>query len=193
MTPEVGRVQQPSGKSMAPIVSIRALEILDSGGTPTVEVEVRLEDGGWSIEDPLAESDQEGWQLLTRRLGAKVLLVGDDLFVTDPARIRRGVADGVANAAVIKPNQIGTLSDTLEAIAAARSAGYASVVSRRAGDTIDDFIAELAVGAAAGLIKSGAPARGERVAKYNQLLRIEEEIGPGAVYAGVAAFRRRRP
>jgi len=147
----------------------------------------------WSIEDPLAESDGEGWRLLTQRLGGKVLLVGDDLFVTDAARIRAGMADSVANAAAIKPNQIGTLSATLEAIAAAHSGGYATVVSHRAGDTVDDFIADLAVGSAAGLIKSGAPARGERVAKYNRLLRIEEELGPGAVYAGTNAFRRRRP
>jgi enolase len=138
----------------------------------------------WSIEDGLAESDWEGWRVLTSRLGDKVQLVGDDIFVTNPAIIRRAVAEKVGNAALIKLNQIGTLTETLEAIATARNGGCGTVISHRSGETPDDFIADLAVATAAGQIKTGAPARGERVAKYNQLLRIEEELGANARYAG---------
>ena len=130
-----------------------------------------------SIEDGLSEHDPEGWGLVTHRLGDRVQLVGDDNFVTDPATIRRAVEEGVANAALIKPNQVGTVSETLEAIRAARAGGYGIVVSHRSGETWDDFIADLAVGTDAGQIKTGAPCRGERLAKYNRLLRIEEELG----------------
>jgi len=138
----------------------------------------------WSIEDGLAEEDWDGWTALTERLGNRVQLVGDDIFVTDPAIIRRAIDTKVANAALIKLNQIGTLTETLQAIEAARSGGYGAVISHRSGETSDDFIADLAVGTAAAQIKTGAPARGERVAKYNQLLRIEEELGREAHYAG---------
>ncbi|MHB1844877.1 MAG: phosphopyruvate hydratase [Deltaproteobacteria bacterium] len=138
----------------------------------------------WSIEDGLAEDDWEGWRLLTGRLGGKVQLVGDDIFVTNPTVIARAQAEGVANAALIKLNQIGTLTETLCAIRVAREGGYGTVVSHRSGETTDDFIADLSVGAGAGQIKSGAPCRGERVAKYNRLLRIEEELGGEASFAG---------
>jgi enolase len=139
----------------------------------------------WSIEDGLSEDDAAGWGLMTRRLGGRVQVVGDDVFVTDPATIRRAVEEGVANAALIKPNQVGTVSETLEAIRAARAGGYGIVVSHRSGETWDDFIADLAVGTDAGQIKTGAPCRGERLAKYNRLLRIEEELGAQGIYAGI--------
>jgi enolase len=143
-----------------------------------------------SIEDGVAENDDEGWRLITDRLGKKIQLVGDDNFVTNPAIIRAAVAAGVANAALIKLNQIGTVTETLEAIAEARKAGYGTVISHRSGETSDDFIADFAVATSAGQIKTGAPCRGERVAKYNQLLRIEEELGTAARYAGRAPFKR---
>jgi enolase len=138
----------------------------------------------WSIEDGLAEGDWDGWIRLTQQLGAKVQLVGDDLLVTNPAIIREAIARKAANATLIKLNQIGTLTETQEAIRISREAGYGTVISHRSGETSDDFIADLAVGVAAGQIKTGAPCRGERLAKYNQLLRIEEELGAAAVYAG---------
>jgi enolase len=144
----------------------------------------------WGIEDGLAEDDWAGWKLLTQRLGKKTQLVGDDIFVTNPAIIRRAISEKVGNAALIKLNQIGTLTETLEAIAIAREAGYGIVVSHRSGETPDDFIADLAVATRAGQLKTGAPCRGERVAKYNQLLRIEEELGAQAKYAGAAAYGR---
>jgi enolase len=140
----------------------------------------------WSIEDGLAEDDWDGWRDLTERLGRRVQLVGDDIFVTNPQIIEEAIAEKIANAALIKLNQIGTLTETLRAIDTARIAGYGTVISHRSGETSDDFIADLAVGTAAGQIKTGAPARGERVAKYNQLLRIEEELGAEARYAGRA-------
>jgi enolase len=126
----------------------------------------------WSIEDGLAEDDHDGWALLTRELGGRVQLVGDDTFATDPAAIARGVGDGIANASLIKPNQIGTVTETLAAMRVCREAGYGAMVSHRSGETGDTFIADLAVGSGCGQIKAGAPARGERVAKYNRLLEI---------------------
>ena len=144
----------------------------------------------WSIEDGLSEEDWGGWQNLTRRLGDRVLLVGDDVFVTNPAILERGIREKVANAALIKLNQIGTLTETQDAIAMARAAGYANIISHRSGETPDDFIADLTVATNAGLIKTGAPARGERLAKYNQLLRIEEELGSTGKYAGRTPFGR---
>ncbi len=141
-----------------------------------------------SIEDGLAQDDWEGWGLLTRRLGQKVQLVGDDLFVTNVGRIRQGIQGRVANAVLVKPNQIGTLSETLQAMALAREAGYACIISHRSGETEDTTIADLAVATGAGQIKAGAPARGERTAKYNRLLRIEEELGERA---RLAPFPRR--
>jgi enolase len=142
-----------------------------------------------SIEDGLAEDDWDGWALLTERLGGRVQLLGDDLFTTSPARLARGAAEGVANAVLVKMNQIGTLTETLAVVEQARAAGYATVVSARSGETEDDFLAHLAVGTAAGQIKVGSLAQSERLAKYNALLRIEEELGPDAPFAGRAALR----
>jgi len=142
-----------------------------------------------SIEDGMAEDDWDGWKTLTDRIGDRVQLVGDDLFVTNPSRLKEGIDRGVANAILIKLNQIGTLTETLEAIELGASAGYASMISHRSGETEDTTIADLAVATGAGQIKTGAPARSERVAKYNRLLRIEEELGPAATYPGRSAFR----
>jgi enolase len=143
-----------------------------------------------SIEDGAAEDDWEAWKLLTAELGERVQLVGDDLFVTNPVRLRRGIDDGVANSILVKVNQIGTLTETAEAINLAQVAGYTAVISHRSGETEDSTIADLAVATNAGQIKTGAPARSERVAKYNQLLRIEAELGPRAVWPGWSAFPR---
>jgi len=142
-----------------------------------------------SIEDGMAEDDWDGWKELTDRIGDRVQLVGDDLFVTNPARLQEGIDRGVGNAILIKLNQIGSLTETLEAIELASSAGYASMISHRSGETEDTTIADLAVATGAGQIKTGAPARSERVAKYNQLLRIEERLGPAGTYPGRSAFR----
>jgi enolase len=142
-----------------------------------------------SIEDGVAESDWNGWATLTRALGDRVQLVGDDVFVTNPEILRKGIAEGVGNALLVKLNQIGTVSETLDAIAIARDAGYATVISHRSGETEDSTIADLAVGTAAGQIKTGSASRSDRVAKYNQLLRIEGELGSAARYAGRAAIR----
>jgi enolase len=143
-----------------------------------------------SMEDPLAEDDWDGWRVVTERLGGRVQIVGDDLFVTNPARLRRGIEAGVANAVLIKVNQIGTLSETLDTMAIATHHGYRSMISHRSGETEDTTIADLAVATGCGQIKSGATARSERVAKYNQLLRIEEELGRTARYPGGDAFTR---
>lgn len=141
-----------------------------------------------SIEDGMAENDWKGWEILTKALGNRIQLVGDDLFVTNPQRLKRGIKQGVANAILIKVNQIGTLTETLEAMKIAKNSGYACIISHRSGETEDAFIADLAVGTDAGQIKTGAPCRSERVAKYNQLLRIEGALGSKAVYAGKKAF-----
>ena len=143
-----------------------------------------------SIEDGVAEDDWDTWERLTDRLGDRLQLVGDDLFVTNPDRLRRGIEAGVANSILIKVNQIGTLTETLEAIALARANGYSAVISHRSGETEDATIADLAVATGTGQIKTGAPARTDRVAKYNQLLRIEEELGERVNYPGWAAFPR---
>ena len=143
-----------------------------------------------SIEDPLSEDDWDGWKAITTELGSKVQLVGDDLFVTNPTRLARGIESQTANALLVKVNQIGTLTETLDAVAMAHKAGYRSMMSHRSGETEDTTIADLAVAAQCGQIKTGAPARSERVAKYNQLLRIEEELGLQAKYAGREAFPR---
>jgi enolase len=143
-----------------------------------------------SIEDGLAEDDWAGWKTLTERLGDRVQLVGDDLFVTNVERLRRGIEERAANAVLVKVNQIGTLTETLEAIELARENGYAAVMSHRSGETEDTTIADLAVATGVGQIKTGAPSRTDRVAKYNQLLRIEEQLGADAVYPGWSAFPR---
>ena len=141
-----------------------------------------------SIEDGMDEEDWEGWRRLTERLGERVQLVGDDVFATNTARLRRGIEAKVANSILIKVNQIGTLTETLEAIAMARGAGYTAVISHRSGETEDVTIADLAVATGCGQIKAGAPSRSDRVAKYNQLLRIEEQLGADAEFPGRAAF-----
>jgi enolase len=142
-----------------------------------------------SIEDGMDENDWDGWKALTDRIGDGVQLVGDDLFVTNPERLREGIARGVANSILVKVNQIGTLTETLEAVRIAREAGYTAVMSHRSGETEDTTIADLAVATGCGQIKTGAPSRSDRVAKYNQLLRIEEALGADATYPGRSAFR----
>ncbi|HVQ13897.1 MAG TPA: phosphopyruvate hydratase, partial [Vicinamibacterales bacterium] len=142
-----------------------------------------------SIEDGLAEGDWPGWQLLTQKLGARVQLVGDDVFVTNPEILRKGIAEKVGNALLVKLNQIGTVSETLDAIQIARDAHYATIISHRSGETEDSTIADLAVATSAGQIKTGSASRSDRTAKYNQLLRIEEELGSAARYAGLSAIR----
>jgi enolase len=141
-----------------------------------------------SIEDGLGEDDREGWIALTRRLGARVQLVGDDVFVTNPAILQEGIRHGLANAVLVKVNQVGTLTETLEAVELAKRAGYGTIISHRSGETEDSFVADLAVGVNAGQIKTGSLSRGERTAKYNQLLRIEEELGGAAAWPGRAIF-----
>jgi enolase len=170
-----------------------------SGGAPRSSAEMVDLYADWierypivSIEDGMAEDDWDGWRLLTERLGRRVQLVGDDLFVTNSARLRRGIEEGVANSILVKVNQIGTLTETLETIKLARDAGYTTVISHRSGETEDVTISDLVVATNAGQIKTGAPARSDRVAKYNQLLRIEEELGDTAKYAGKSAFNVRR-
>ena len=143
-----------------------------------------------SIEDPLDESDWDGWKAMTDRMGDKVQIVGDDLFVTNPERLARGIETGTANALLVKVNQIGSLTETLDAVELAQRNGYRCMMSHRSGETEDTTIADLAVATNCGQIKTGAPARSERVAKYNQLLRIEEELDDAAVYAGAGAFPR---
>ena len=143
-----------------------------------------------TIEDPLAEEDWDGWKELTASLGNQVQLVGDDLFVTNTERLARGIAEGAGNSILVKVNQIGTLTETLDAITMAQRAGFTAVISHRSGETEDTTIADLAVATNAGQIKTGAPARSERVAKYNQLLRIEDELGSQAGFAGRGAFPR---
>src|SRR2546426_9477877 len=142
-----------------------------------------------SIEDGMAEDDWDGWKQLTAALGAKVQLVGDDLFVTNVARLKQGIERGIANSILIKVNEIGTLPETLGAIELARDAGYSAVISHRWGETEDTTIGDRAVAPGAGMIKPGAPARSERVAKYNRLLEIEAELGEAAVYAGRTKLR----
>src|SRR5262249_6591189 len=140
--------------------------------------------------DGMAEDDWEGWALLTRALGNRIQLVGDDLFVTNPDRVTRGIADGIANAVLIKVNQIGTLSETLETIEMAMCAGYGAVMSHRSGETEDATIADLAVATNCGQIKTGSLSRSDRLAKYNQLIRIEEQLGAAARYPGRSIIRR---
>jgi enolase len=143
-----------------------------------------------SIEDGLAEDDWAGWANLTSALGGRVQLVGDDLFVTQTERLERGIREKVANSILVKVNQIGTLSETLDAVRTAQHAGYTAVISHRSGETEDAFIADLAVATSAGQIKTGSASRSDRLAKYNQLLRIADQLGPDARFAGTAPYRR---
>jgi enolase len=143
-----------------------------------------------SLEDPLAEEDWPGWQQLTASIGGQVQVVGDDLFVTNSERLRRGIAERSANSLLVKLNQIGSVTETLDAVSLAHRAGFSCVISHRSGETGDTTISDLAVATNCGQIKTGAPARGERVAKYNQLLRIEELLGDAATYAGADAYPR---
>lgn len=191
------------GEEIAIAIDAAATELLQPNGLYKLDREGRtLESGAlvdlwasWaskypiiSIEDGLAEDDWNGWEALTARIGGKVQIVGDDLLVTNTHRIERAIDAGAANALLVKPNQIGTLTETLDAITLARGAGWASILSHRSGETEDTTIADLAVATNAGQIKTGAPSRSERVAKLNRLLRIEEQLGARAVYAGRAAF-----
>jgi enolase len=198
----IGKAGYTPGLDVAIALDVAATEFFEQGGY-RFEGTVRSADemiayydelvGSYpivSIEDPLAEDDWEGWQRLTAVLGSRVQLVGDDLFVTNPQRLARGLSDGAANALLVKVNQIGTLSETLDAVDMAHRAGYRTMMSHRSGETEDTTIADLAVATNCGQIKTGAPARSERVAKYNQLLRIEEELEDAARYAGAAAFPR---
>jgi enolase len=192
------------GPQVAIALDPAASEIRDGDGYSLASEDRRLSSAGlvdlweeWldrypivSIEDGMAEDDWAGWSLLTAQMGDRVQLVGDDVFVTNQALLRRGIEEGVANSILIKPNQIGTLTETLECVRMAHRAAYSTVISHRSGETEDATVADIAVGTNAGQIKSGAPARGERTAKYNQLLRIEDELGDSARYAGTDAFTR---
>jgi enolase len=176
--------------------SAKRYEFRKSGDTPRTADQMVTHYEDWvrqypivSIEDGLAEGDWDGWKAITSALGSRVQLVGDDVFVTNPEILRRGIAEHVANALLVKLNQIGTVTETLDAVAMARDAGYASVISHRSGETEDTTIADFAVGTSAGQIKTGSASRTDRIAKYNQLLRIEEELGPQARYAGRNAIR----
>jgi enolase len=201
----VGKAGMRAGQDVFLALDVAASELWAGRGTYTFkksgepdrtsEEMVRLYDE-WlrdypiiSLEDGVAEGDWDGWKLLTRELGGRVQLVGDDVFVTNPEILERGIADGVGNALLVKLNQIGTFTETLDAMTMARNAGYGTIISHRSGETEDTTIADLAVGAAAGQIKTGSASRTDRVAKYNQLLRIEEELGSAASYAGRSAIR----
>jgi enolase len=191
-----------AGQDVALALDIAATEFYDDGayvfeGAPKTATEMAAYYAGLvadypivSIEDPMSEEDWAGWRGLTEELGTTVQLVGDDVFVTNPARLQRGIVDHCANALLVKVNQIGTLTETFDAVTMAHRAGYATMMSHRSGETEDNTIADLAVAMGCGQIKAGAPARGERLAKYNQLLRIEEELDDAARYAGRSAFPR---
>jgi len=203
----ITRAGYQPGKQIALALDVASTELYEdgryvfhkSGGLAHSAVELVERYRQWtsqypivSIEDGLAEDDWQGWQILTKELGATVQLVGDDLFVTNPQRLARGIAEGIANAILVKVNQIGTLTETLAAVGLAQAHGYASVISHRSGETEDTTIADLAVALNAGQIKTGSVCRGERTAKYNQLLRIEEELGARARYLGKKAFAAKR-
>jgi enolase len=200
----VGKAGLKAGEDVFLALDVAASELWDRGAyvfrksgestrTPEQMVEMYTD---WvrqypiiSIEDGVAEGDWHGWKLLTRAIGDRVQLVGDDVFVTNPEILRKGIAERVGNALLVKLNQIGTVSETLDAIAMAREAAYGTIISHRSGETEDTTIADLAVGLSAGQIKTGSASRSDRVAKYNQLLRIEEELGSTGRYAGREAIR----
>ena len=198
----IGKAGYVPGRDIALALDVAATELYSDGayqfdGKAQTAQEMSAIYADWldayplvSIEDPLSEEDWSGWQAFTAAVGDRVQVVGDDLFVTNPERLRRGIAEKSANALLVKVNQIGTVSETFDAVSLAHRAGYACMISHRSGETDDTFIADLAVATNAGQIKTGAPARGERVAKYNQLLRIEEQLDDAASYAGSSAFPR---
>ncbi len=199
----IGKTGLVAGRDVAIALDVAASELWAGGGTYTFkksrEADRTSDDmirmfEDWirqypivSIEDGLAEGDWSGWQRLTSALGGRVQVVGDDVFVTNPEILRKGIADHVANALLVKLNQIGTVTETLDAVRMARDAGYGTIISHRSGETEDSTIADLAVGTAAGQIKTGSASRTDRVCRYNQLLRIEEELGASAVFAGRTA------
>jgi len=198
----IGKAGFAPGRDIALAVDAAASEFYGDGrydfdGAPRTAAEMAGIYAQWldaypivSLEDPLAEEDWEGWQQITASVGDRVQIVGDDIFVTNPVRIRRGIETKAANSLLVKLNQIGTVTETLDAVSLAHRAGFTTVISHRSGETDDSTIADLAVAVNAGQIKTGAPARGERVAKYNQLLRIEELLGDAARYAGAGAYPR---
>jgi enolase len=198
----IGKAGFTPGRDIALAIDAAATEFYDDGaytfdGKSQTSAEMAAIYSDWvsgypivSIEDPLSEEDWDGWQEFTALVGDRVQVVGDDLFVTNPERLRRGIAAKSANALLVKVNQIGTVSETFDAVSLAHRAGFACMISHRSGETDDTFIADLAVATNAGQIKTGAPARGERVAKYNQLLRIEEQLADAASYPGATAFPR---
>jgi enolase len=198
----IGKAGYVPGRDIALAIDAAATEFYKDGaylfeGKPQTSEDMSAIYADWaanypivSVEDPLAEEDWAGWQAFTASVGDRVQVVGDDIFVTNPERLRRGIAEKSANALLVKVNQIGTVSETLDAVGIAHRAGFACMISHRSGETDDTFIADLAVATNAGQLKTGAPARGERVAKYNQLLRIEEHLADAATYAGASAFPR---
>ena len=200
----VGRTGLVAGQEVFIALDVASSELWDNGkyvfkksGEPTRTAAEMVEMyADWvrqypiiSIEDGVAEQDWDGWKALTRALGDRVQLVGDDVFVTNPEILAKGIDEGVGNALLVKLNQIGTVSETLDAIDLARDANYATIISHRSGETEDSTIADLAVGTSAGQIKTGSASRSDRIAKYNQLLRIEEELGASAKYAGRSAIK----
>jgi enolase 1/2/3 len=201
----IGKAGFVPGKDIALAIDAAATEFYEDGaytfeGKPQTAAEMAAVYGTWldaypivSLEDPLAEEDWDGWQELMASVGDRVQLVGDDLFVTNPVRLARGIQARAANSLLVKLNQIGTVTETLDAVSLAHRAGFTCVISHRSGETDDSTIADLAVATNCGQIKTGAPARGERVAKYNQLLRIEELLGDAARYAGSTAYPRSAP
>jgi enolase len=201
----IGKAGYTPGRDIALAIDAAATEFYHDGayhfdGKPQTSAEMAAIYADWlagypivSVEDPLSEEDWAGWQEFTGLVGDRVQVVGDDLFVTNPVRLRRGIAEKSANALLVKVNQIGTVSETFDAVGLAHRAGFACMISHRSGETDDTFIADLAVATNAGQLKTGAPARGERVAKYNQLLRIEEHLADAAAYAGASAFPRFSP
>jgi enolase len=201
----IGKAGYTPGRDIALALDVAATELYKDGaylfeGKAQTAEEMSAIYADWannypivSIEDPLSEEDWAGWQTFTGLVGDRVQVVGDDLFVTNPERLRRGIAEKSANALLVKVNQIGTVSETFDAVSMAHRAGFACMISHRSGETDDTFIADLAVATNAGQLKTGAPARGERVAKYNQLLRIEEHLADAATYAGASAFPRFSP
>jgi enolase len=198
----IGKAGFTPGQDVALAVDAAASEFYAEGaynfeGSPRTSAEMTALYADWldaypivSIEDPLAEEDWPGWRELTATVGDLVQVVGDDIFVTNPERIRRGIAERSANSLLVKLNQIGSVTETLDAVSLAQRAGFTCVISHRSGETDDTTISDLAVATNSGQIKTGAPARGERVAKYNQLLRIEELLGDAASYAGAGAYPR---